>query len=87
MPVVFDPGVFALGVAVGVLGLAHLESSRPMPLPAAHAWLAALADHFKRWPGSHRNRSILVVAAQDVHAAQVPASAASRERHLSIKSA
>lgn len=65
----------------------HLESSRPMPLPEAHAWLAALADNFKRWPGSHRNRSILVVAARDVHAAQVPAPAPPRERHSSIKSA
>ena len=44
----------------------RLKLSRPLALAATQTWLAALADHFKRWPGSHRSRSILLVAEDDV---------------------
>lgn len=38
-----------------------LKTSKPMTLPETHEWLDRMADTFRRWPGSHRSRSILVV--------------------------
>lgn len=38
-----------------------LKTSTPMTLPETHEWLDRMADTFRRWPGSHRSRSILVV--------------------------
>ncbi|WP_175541661.1 GGDEF domain-containing protein [Polaromonas sp. YR568] len=38
-----------------------LKTSKPMTLPETHEWLGRMAESFKRWPGSHRSRSILVV--------------------------
>lgn len=38
-----------------------LKTSKPMTLPETHEWLDRLAETFRRWPGSHRSRSILVV--------------------------
>ena len=39
----------------------NLRLAKPLTLPAAEAWLAALADHFNNWPSSHRTRSIWVL--------------------------
>ena len=38
-----------------------LKTSKPMTLPETHEWLDRMAGTFRRWPGSHRSRSILVV--------------------------
>ncbi|AYQ29081.1 GGDEF domain-containing protein [Polaromonas sp. SP1] len=38
-----------------------LKNSKPMTLPETHEWLGRMADIFRDWPRSHRNRSILVV--------------------------
>ena len=42
--------------------VSDLKASPPLALAATQAWLTALTEHFKRWPGSHRSRSILIVA-------------------------
>ena len=42
--------------------VSNLRLSKPLALPAAEIWLGNLADNFSAWPGSHRSRSILVVA-------------------------
>lgn len=42
--------------------VSHLTSKRPLALAATQAWLSALIEHFRRWPGSHRSRSIWTVA-------------------------
>jgi hypothetical protein len=36
-----------------------------MALEATDAWLASLTDQFRRWPRSHRSRSIWLVAEGD----------------------
>jgi diguanylate cyclase (GGDEF)-like protein len=38
-----------------------LKTSKPMTLPETHEWLDRMANVFRRWPGSHRSRGILVV--------------------------
>jgi diguanylate cyclase (GGDEF)-like protein len=43
--------------------VSNLKSSRPLGLAATEAWLTGLAGHFEQWPGSHRSRSILLIAA------------------------
>jgi GGDEF domain-containing protein len=45
--------------------ISHLTSRRPMDLAATRAWLMSLIEHFMRWPGSHRSRSIWLVADGD----------------------
>ena len=51
------PGIeFQFRVIVG-----NLRQAKPLTLPAAEAWLAALADNFNHWPSSHRARSIWVL--------------------------
>ena len=45
--------------------VSHLTSMRPMALAATQAWLTSLTDHFRRWPRSHRSRSIWLVAEGD----------------------
>ncbi|MBC7609977.1 MAG: diguanylate cyclase [Polaromonas sp.] len=40
----------------------NLKLSKPFALPEAEIWLSGLTDNFSAWPGSHRSRSILVVA-------------------------
>jgi GGDEF domain-containing protein len=45
--------------------ISHLTSRRPMDLAATLAWLMSLIEHFMRWPGSHRSRSIWLVADGD----------------------
>lgn len=42
--------------------VSNLKLTRPLALPATQAWLTKLTEHFGQWPGSHRSRSILVVA-------------------------
>ena len=68
-----DTSLFALGVAVCLLGLlpgvelrfrviiSPLRLAKPPALAEAKAWLASPAGPFDAWPGSHRTRSILLV--------------------------
>lgn len=42
--------------------ISHLTSRPPLALAATQAWLASLIEHFRRWPGSHRSRSLWTVA-------------------------
>lgn len=44
----------------------RLKLSRPLSLPEVQSWLTALTGHFTRWPGSHRSRSILMLAEEAV---------------------
>lgn len=40
----------------------ELRLSQPLTLMAAQSWMESLSGVFKRWPSSHRSRSILVVS-------------------------
>ena len=44
----------------------NLRMSAPLSLPGARVWLDDLISHFQTWPSSHRNRSILMLDADDV---------------------
>ncbi|MCJ7800249.1 MAG: diguanylate cyclase [Polaromonas sp.] len=43
--------------------ISHLTSRPPLALAATQVWLTSLIEHFRRWPGSHRSRSIWTVIA------------------------
>lgn len=46
--------------------VSELKINRPKTVVETHEWLAVITGYFKRWPGSHRARQILFVAANDL---------------------